>query len=417
MINRRNFLKASGVAIALPFMPSALSAKEAKKHKNIKRMVCVHQCLGYEAAGFFPKGFGKDYKISKTLSPLEKNRDKFTVFTGLEHGVTGGHYAEHAFLTGVHIYDAKKYKEGNISVDIRAAEHVGFATRFPSLHLALPGGVGRYDRTSWTRSGVSVPMNDKIDLVFNKLFMEESLEARKKKQQVLEENSSVIDAVLGQSKDVSRKLNKDDKVKMDEFLTSLRDTEKKIQALHKWVLAPKPKVDKMEAVPTDIKELFPLYYDLMTLALRTDSTRVVALQLPVTNNVYSDLDGVHEGYHLLSHHGKQKSRLEQLYTIEKYHMTIFNDFINKLQGIKEENGNMLDNTIILHGAGMGNGSSHSNRNLPVLLAGGGLKHGEHRNMYNHEKIPTQLCDLYLSMLHWFGVETDVFGTSRGTITI
>ena len=418
MINRRNFLRASGVAIALPFMPSMLSAKDEKKlDKKVRRMVCIHQCLGYEASGFFPKGFGKDYQISKTLSPLSENRNNFTVFTGLEHGVTGGHYAEHAFLTGVHIYDAKKYKEGNISVDIKAAEHVGFATRFPSLHLALPGGVGRYDRTSWTRSGVSVPMNDKIDLMFNKLFMEESLAARKKSRQILEENSSVIDAVLGQSKDVSKKLNKDDKYKMDEFLASLRDTERKIQAQHKWVLTPKPKVDGMKAVPTNIKELFPLYYDLMTLALRTDSTRVVSLQLPVTNNVYSDLDGVHEGYHLISHHGKDKKRLAQLYTVEKYHMTIFNDFLNKLKGIKDGEGSMLDSTIVLNGAGMGNGSSHSNRNLPVLLAGGGLKHGEHKNMYNHEKVATPLCNLYLSMLNWFGLETEHFNTSSGSLEI
>ena len=416
-MNRRNFLKASGVAISLPFMPSLLSAKEEKKISSLKRMVCVHQCLGYEANTFFPKGFGKDYKISPTLAPLAANRDKFTVYSGLEHGISGGHYDEHTFLTGVHIYDAKKYKEGNISVDIKAAEHVGFATRFPSLHLALPGGVGRYDRTSWTRSGVSVPMTDKIDLVFNKLFLEESLEARKKKRQILEENSSVIDAVLGQSKDVARKLNKDDKVKMAEFLDSLRDTEKKIQAQQKWVLSPKPKVKELTSVPTNIKELFPLYYDLVTLALRTDSTRVVALQLPVTNNVYSDLEGITEGYHLISHHGKDKNRLKQLQTIETYHMSIFNDFLNKLSAVKDGEGNLLDNTLVLHGAGMGNGSAHSNKNLPVLLAGGGLNHGEHKNMYNHEKIATPLCDLYVSMLNWFGLEIDTFGTSRGKVQI
>lgn len=416
-MNRRNFLKASGVAISLPFMPSLYSASEEKKMKATKRMVCVHQCLGYEADSFFPKEFGKDYKLSPTLTPLAGNKDKFTVYSGLEHGISGGHYAEHTFLTGVHIHDAKKYKEGNISVDIKAAEHVGFATRFPSLHLALPGGVGRYDRTSWTRSGVSVPMNDKIDLVFNQLFMEETLEARKKSHQVLEENSSVIDAVLGQSKDLSRKMNKDDKEKMSEFLASLRDTEKKIQAQHKWVLSPKPKVDGLKSVPTNIKELFPLYYNLIALALSTDSSRVVALQLPVTNNVYSDLEGITEGYHLISHHGKDKNRLAQLQTIESYHMSIFNDFLNRLSSIKDGQGSLLDNTLVLHGAGMGNGSAHSNKNLPVLLAGGGLKHSGHVNMYNHEKVATPLCDLYLSMLQWFGLEIDSFNTSKKAVTI
>lgn len=417
-MNRRNFLKASGISIALPFMPSLAHAAGQKTTDAKRRMVCVHQCLGWEPRAFFPKEVGKDYKLSKTLLPLAENKDKFTVYSGLEHGVTGGHYAEHAFLTGVHIEDAKKYKEGNISVDMKAAEHVGFNTRFSSLHLALPGGVGRYDRTSWTRAGVSVPMQEKLDLVFSQLFTEETLTARKRAKKILEENSSVIDTVLGQSKDLSRKMNKDDKVKMSEFLSSLRETEKKIQAQNKWVMSAKPKVKGIGTVPSNIKELFPLYYDIIALALQTDSTRVASLQLPVTNNVYSDLgDDITEGCHLLSHHGHSKSRLAQLAKIEAYHMTLFNNFLNKLKNIKDGESNLLDNTIVLNGAGMGNGSAHSNRNLPVILAGGGLEHGEHKNMYDKDKIATPLCNLYLSMLHWFGVKADSFGTSRKALEV
>ncbi|MCM8541439.1 MAG: DUF1552 domain-containing protein [Lentisphaeraceae bacterium] len=416
-MNRRNFLKAAGVSISLPFMPSLYSSKKAEKLIGIKRLVCIHQCLGYESRNFFPKQFGENYKASPTLSPLMANKDKFTVFSGLEHGVGGGHYAEHAFLTGVHIDDAKNFKEGNISVDIKAAEHVGFQTRLPSINLALPGGVGRYDRTSWNRTGGSIPMNSKLSFMFNKLFMDDSKEAKRKASEILHENHSIIDTVLDQSKGLSKNLDKIDKSKLDEFFTSLRETEKNIQVQQRWVLKDKPKVDPLTTLPTNIKELFPLYYKLMTLALQTDSTRVATLQLPVTNNVYNDLEGVHEGYHLLSHHGQDKGRLTQLRTVEKFHMTIFNQFIEQLSDIKEVNGSLLDNTLVMHGAGMGNGSAHSNKNLPVILAGGGLKHGSHRNMYKSGKSPEKLCNLYLAMLHWFGVETSNFGTSTGTVSL
>ena len=324
-MNRRTFLKAAGVSISLPFMPSLYSANQ--ESPNIKRMVFIHQCLGYEAGHFFPKQFGSGYKPSPTLTPLMDNRQNFTVFSGLEHGIGGGHYAEHAFLTGVHIDDAKNFEEGNISVDIKAAEHVGFKTRFPSINLALPGGVGRYDRTSWNRTGSSIPMQSDLSSVFNKLFMDDTPAAKIKSSRILQENSSIIDAVLDQSKSFSKRMNKTDKLRLDEFLTRLRETEKNIQIRQRWVMKAKPEVEMLQTVPTDIRKLFPLYYKLIVLALQTDSTRVAALQLPVTNNVYNDLEGVHEGGHLISHHGKDKGRLKQLHTVEKFHMSIFNQFL------------------------------------------------------------------------------------------
>ena len=414
-MNRRTLLKAAGVSITLPFMPSLFGSE--KPNKPLKRMVCIHQCLGYESSHFFPKEFGENYKLSPTLSPLAENKNNFTVFSGLEHGVGGGHYAEHAFLTGIHIDDAKNFKEGNISLDIKAAEHVGYKTRFPSIHLSLPGTVGRYDRSSWNSSGGSLPMNSNLGSIFNKLFTDDSQQAKKQISRTLQENSSIIDTVLDQSKSFTKRLAKTDNEKMDEFLTSLRETEKDIQVQQRWVLKAKPQVTPLRTIPTSIKDLFPLYYKLITLALQTDSTRVATLQLPVTNNVYNELEGVHEGYHLISHHGKDKNRLKQLHTVEEFHMELFNGFINKLKEIKDENGSLLDNTLILHGAGMGNGSAHSNKNLPVLLAGGGLTHGQHRNMYKHGKTPDRLCNLYLSMLQWFGSPATSFGTSTGTVAI
>lgn len=416
-MQRRTLLKAAGISIALPFMPSLFGADRTGEDRHIRRLVCIHQCLGYEAGNFFPAQVGEDYAPPPTLVPLMENRKNITVYSGLEHGVAGGHYAEHAFLSGIHLDDAKNFKEGNISVDIKAAEHVGYRTRFPSIHLALPGGVGRYDQTSWNQFGGSIPMNSNLSDQFNKLFVDDSPEAKRKASQVLQENSSIIDAVMDQSAAYSRDLNPTDKVRLDDFLTSLRETEKKIQVQKEWVLMDKPKVASFSAFPTNIRELFPLFYKLIALALQTDSTRVATLQLPVTNNVYNDLDGVHEGYHLLSHHGKDAGRLKQLHIIERFHMTMFNDFLNHLRKMDGKGGSLLDHTLILHGAGMGNASAHSNKNLPVILAGGGLKHGSHRSMLTNGGAPDKLCNLYLSMLQWFGVETTSFGTSTGAVPL
>lgn len=408
--SRQQFLKAAGVSLALPHLNSVFGEKKAEQKK---RFICVHQCLGWEAEAFFPKAFGKEVKLSPTLEPLTPFKDRITVFNGMEHGVTGGHYAEHAFLSGVHLDEVKKFKEANISVDIKAAEHVGLQTRFPSLHLALPGGVGRYDRSSWTRTSISVPMESDLDKIFSQLFIDQTAEAKKRQFQRLQQNTSIIDAVLKQSHALKPVMSQEDKHSLDQFYTSIRETEKKLTAKRAWLNTDKPKETMPQYNRQNIKDIFPLYYKLMSLAIKNDSTRVITLQLPVTNQVYHELD-VKDGLHLISHHGKSPERLKQLRRVENYHFKLIANFLKELDGMKENGTSVMDLSTMLVGAGMGNGSAHANRNLPVVVMGGGLNHGGHRDM----RIARQarpLCDLFLSLLQNFGLEIDSFAKSRSSV--
>lgn len=413
-LDRRTFLKASGVTMALPFMPSLKAQTDKSSTVSPKRMIFIDSSLGMEASAFFMEQTGKDCKLPSSLTPLEKFRDKFTVFSNMEHiGMTGGHKAQHALLSGVLLSDAGKYREGNITVDVKAAEHVGIKTRFPSLHFGIGGA---NNRMSWTRNGNSVPMEWDLNKIFNKLFADDSPKQKTDRQRFLNENNSIIDAVLAQSKSVSRGLDKEDKGKLEEYLNSVRETEKNLQAQKAWINKPKPKVDKpgdfSGRLFSEPEKLYSLYYDLVFLALKTDSSRVISLQIPGAGAALQ-LPGVDVGYHLLSHHGKDEERLRQLHTIEKYHIQQLSRFMAKLDKIKEGESNLLDKTTIFFGAAMGNGSSHSNRRLPVLLAGGDYKHETHRKMPEL----TQLNNLYVTMLQNFGLEIDQLGPSNGNISI
>lgn len=408
--SRQQFLRAAGVSLALPHLNSVFGEK---KEDPKKRFICIHQCLGWEAEAFFPKEYGVDIKLSPTLEPLMPFKDRLTVFNGMEHGVTGGHYAEHAFLSGVHLDEVKKFKEANISIDIKAAEHVGLQTRFPSLHLALPGGVGRYDRSSWTRTSISVPMESNLDRIFNQLFIDQTAESKKKQFERLQQNTSIIDAILKQSHALKPGMNQEDRQSLDQFYTSIRETEKKLTTQRTWLNTNKPKENMPKYNRQSIKDIFPLYYKLMSLAIRNDSTRVITLQLPVTNQVYHEL-GLTDGLHLVSHHGKSPERLKQLRRVENYHFKLIAEFLKELDGMQENGTSVMDLSTMLVGAGMGNGSAHANRNLPVVVMGGGLKHGGHRDMKIANQ-PRPLCDLFLSLLQNFGLEIDSFAKSQSSV--
>ncbi|MCH2208451.1 MAG: DUF1552 domain-containing protein [Lentisphaerales bacterium] len=413
-LDRRSFLKASGVCMTLPFMPSLLGQSVKGGNGLPKRMVFIDVALGMEASAFFPKQTGKDCKLHGSLTPLEKMRGQFTVLSNVEHiGMAGGHRAQHALLSGVLLSDAAKFREGNLTVDMKAAEHVGIKTRFPSLHF---GVAGANNRMSWTRNGNSVPMISDLNQIFKMLFVDDSEKQKQRRQTFLHENNSIIDAVLGQSKSVAQGLDKEDKNKLDEYLSSVRETEKNLQAQKAWINKPKPKVqepgDFSGRFYAEPEKLYPLYYDLILLALKTDSSRIASLQITGAGGAIQ-LPGVDVGYHLLSHHGKDEERLKQLHIVEKHHMKELSRFMQKLQSIKEADSNLLDKTAIFFGGCMGNGSSHSNRQLPVLLAGGGFNHQTHKKMPQR----TQLNNLYVSMLQNFGMEVDQFGPSNGTLTL
>ena len=411
--DRRSFLKTAGVCMALPYMPSLIGQTKKGSDVSPDRLLFFDVWLGLEAGAFFPKTSGKDYQLSPTLSPLKDHKKNFTVFSNVEHlSVVGGHRAQHALLSGVLLSKAAQYKEGNITADMKAAEHVGVKTRYSSLHIGINSG---NNRMSWTRNGNSVPMVTKLEQLFKMLFVDDSSSVKARKNRALAENSSVIDVIMTQSKSIDKKLDKEDSQKLDEYLTSVRETEKKLQSQRDWIHRKKPNVKRPKdmggSIYKETATVYEMYYDLVLMALKTDSSRVVSMQFPGGGAPIS-LPGVDTGYHLLSHHGKDPERLKQLHIVEKHHMEQLAKFMTKLQNTKEAGSNLLDKTSIFMSGCMGNASSHSNRRLPALLAGGGYKHQGHMKM---SKL-TEMTNIYLTMLQKFGMEIDQFGPSTGIIS-
>ena len=414
-VNRRTFLKGSGGALMLlPF----LEVDAAKSNNKIpKRMVAAGTFYGLMPHLFFPKTTGNNYQIPRLLKPIENLRNDFTVFNGLDHGVSGGHEATKYFLSGIPLANIKNFKEANISVDQKAAQFVGSATRFPSLVLGCKTGISNY--ISWTKHGSQIrPISD-LEQLYNLLFTAPNAKAKKQIHSNMTKRESVLDLVRDQAKAFSKDLGKSDQEKIDQYFTSVRELENKVEQSRIWLNKPKPSTDYKLPRNTGsmtLKQLTPLFYDLMLLALQTDSTRVITLSFHSLGGSYGGIPGISHNYHALSHHGQEKAPINELALVESFFIKEFGNFIKKLKAVKEPNGKtLLDNTMALFGSGMSNGNSHSNRDLPVILAGGGFKHGSYKN-YKKGKESAPLNNLFLSMLQNFGLGIDKFNTSTGTLT-
>jgi hypothetical protein len=376
-------------------------------------MVAIGNMLGFYMPEFLPKQTGRDYELSTTLKPLAPHRSDLSVFSGLDHGVKGGHFAIHAFLTGVKDSDAKGMPEGNISVDQRAAESIGGATRFASLTVGSETGIHEGCRMCWTRSGIRVPPVSTPRELFRKLFIADNASDRERAVDRFALNGSILDSINNDAKSLNRQLGKRDQEKLDEYLTSVRDVEKQMELGRRWADVPKPKVEMREPENTGFVSDLPVMYDLIALALQTDSTRIATLE--IGGDFEARFFGLAGDYHKFSHHGQVQSNIDALLKLEKYQMEQFARFIAKLKSIEDGNGRLLDHTMVVFGSGMGNANAHTNNNLPILFAGGGFKHGEHRAYPEKGLGRVPLCNLYLSMLQRFGVETNRFGLSTGTM--
>lgn len=422
-IDRRRLLRGSGVAIALPFLeslsaPKSLSAKEKSAAAEElaaapMRMVCVGLEYGLQPADFFPKATGRDYEVSNLLAPLASIQNDFTVFSGLDHpGINGGHRVTHTFLSGIMSDQAKSHPEGNITVDQKAAESVGAKTRFPSMHLGLGGG-----GVSWTRDGVKIPPKTNLKAIFDEMFLDTPESTKKRLSDSYEVNGSILDLVLEDAAALKKLGSHSDVEKLDELFTSIREVEKRIVQSSAWLRKSRPKTDY--TLPRPLPESFydevPLFYDMMKLALQTDSTRVVSMGINEWRGT-SGLPGVTKGYHDLTHHGRDETKLKQLSIIETFHTAQLARFLESMKHTQaSEDASLLDKTMVLFGSGLGNASSHSSRNLPMILAGGGFEHGEHKAYAASKGRQTPACNLFVSMLQRFVVETDRFGTSTGTL--
>jgi len=374
-------------------------------------MVAVGNLLGYQLPYLFPESPGKNYESTRLLKPLEGLRDDFTLYRGLDHGVKGGHFAVHSFLTGVLSMDAKGRPDGNISLDQLAAESVAGRTRFPSLTVGSETGIHGGCQLAWTRSGVRVPPIPGPKELFEKLFIGEPASQLTQVKDKHALQGSILDAIKGDAKTLQKRIDQEDRNKLDEYLTSVREVEQQLQLKEQWVEVPKPEAPFKQPKNKNMVEDLPLLYDLMVLALQTDSTRIATLE--IGGDFEPKHLGLEKGYHSLSHHGKKQDFIDQLLVLEEYQIQQFARFIEKLKGIQDGEGSLLDHASVLFGSGMSNANSHSNSNLPVILAGGGFEHGQFKDvpMDNH-KVP--LCNLYLSVLNRFGVERESFGTSTGT---
>jgi hypothetical protein len=387
-------------------MESQLSRAEEKLDANPRRLVCIGNHLGYYPGNFFPKDAGLDYQISPTLQAVQRHRDDFTVFSNLDDGMTGGHNGVKAFLSGIRKDESSGFPDKNMTIDQVAAEHVGAATRFPSITAGLDNGTD----LCWTRSGVRIPPVNNPARLFEALFVQSDAASIGKERSRLTHRASVLDALRESAGKLERQLSAADRQKLDQYLTSVRAVEKQLQMSQAWLDKPKPTspIDPVVDQERMHIEEIPLFYDLLTLALQTDSTRVATFEIPMGFRT-SELEV--GSYHGLSHHSKSQERLGQLQIVEVYFMKQFAHFIDQMKEAQ-----VFDHTAVVMGSGMGNGSSHSNRNLPVILAGGGMNHRGHMvcPAEDHKRVP--LSNLWLSTLQWFGVEADRFGKSMGTFS-
>lgn len=405
-MNRRNFIKATGMSLPLPL----LTASHTAKKQPPVRLVVIGNPFGMHPESFFPKTFGKDYKTSIELECLDWIRDKMTIFSHIDHKMEGGHNKESAFLSGILKRDASQYRDGNISLDQMIGEYLRSEVRFPTLNVSAGPGI----KESWTRTGVATPILSTSQM-YNKIFKNTSATEKKAEIEVWQRNQEMLKIMRGQHAYSFRKLGKEDKEQMDQYLTAVSDLNNEINSMRKWQNKAKQKFTL--PVFTNLEEEYNSLFDMLILALQSDSTRVATVTFPKQFRT-RDL-GLPGNYHAYTHNGKKPETVKGLQQIEIFQLQQTSRFLKKLESIKEpgQNGSMLDHTIVMFGSSMGYGGTHSNRNLPILLAGGGLKHKGHVDMKRKNGENTMLCNLYLSILHKFGIERDKFNTSTGTVDI
>ena len=414
-LDRRSFLKGGGVAVALPLLHAMTPAftRGAPSSSSPKRFVAMNASLGFHAPFLFPEKAGPIEASTPYLKELEEHVKDLTLFSGLSHpsqNGNNGHASEMTWLTSAQRPGLAGFKN-TLSLDQLMARQIGAATRFPSLTLGTRG-----QSLSWTANGVSLPAMTSPSKLYQQLFVQGTEQEIKEQVKQLEKGKSVLDVVLGDAKALERSLGHRDREKLDEYLSSVRDLEVRLEQNKEWARKPKPKVDypapKDVADKVDILAKQRLMYDMIALALQTDSTRVITFSLGGMNAVPSNIPGVRTDWHMLSHHGRDEQKIEELTRIEAAEFAVFSEFLTKLKGVKEAGGHLLDHTAILFGSNLGNASSHSWRNLPILLAGGGYKHGAHAAHDPDNNTP--FANLFVPLAQRMGLEIDRFGSSTAS---
>jgi hypothetical protein len=422
-LSRRQFLRGAGIVLSLPLLDSMLPTLARGQAANDaatkpRRMLAICNNLGLVPEQFFPTTTGRNYTLSPYLQMLKEHRDDFTVFSGVSHpDVDGGHPADICFLTAAPHPGSGGFRN-TISLDQYIAERIGYRTRFPSLTLGV--NVAQGSRSlSWTGSGVLIPCEEKASDVFRRLFIQGSPAEVNAQLRKLDLGRSILDAVAGQAKDLQRGVTARDRDRLDQYFTSVRDLEQRMQMSKEWERKPKPQIDAPvpldPASPREYMDKVKLMYDMARLAFETDSTRSISLMLDSVNSPAIEF-GDHkstDAYHNLSHHGKSTEKLAQLKAIDEWHMKLLNQLFTDLKNVRENGETLLDRSMILYGSNLGNANTHVTTNLPTLFAGGGFRHGQHLAFDKDRNYP--LPNLFVSMLQRMGLESDKFATSTGTM--
>jgi len=410
-IGRRHFLRSAAALIALPALESfpSLGAATAStvSVKKARCLVSVGTYLGLHQNAFFPKEVGRGYTLPETLKPLAPHRDVFTVFSGLDHRAPNGHKAWSNFLCGS---SPKSY-----SLDQMVADQIGQKSRFPSVHLTAGTGEGS-KAMSFTKRGVGLPMIQRPSVFYKQLFMSEADKARM--EYMLRSGKSSIDDVLEDALRLQKSVTQRDSDKLEEYFDSMRSVEKRMTQRIASIDDPIPETDYRlpdsdPITPNLLMEAETLMYDLMALAIETESSRVLSFFIDGLGQVFSfDGEPLKAGYHGLSHHGNDPAMIRDLIKIEQSHIHCLSAFIDQLKEKKDPQGkSLLDSTIILMGTGMGDASRHSNANLPTLVAGGGFDHGSHIAIDRAKEDAPLLGDLYITLMQRLGMEVDSFSNA------
>ncbi len=423
-VSRRQFLRGAGIVLSLPLLDSMLpafakAAGASGEKAKPRRMLAVCNNLGLLPDQFFPKTTGRGYALSPYLEHLRDHRDDFTVFSGVSHpDVDGGHPADICFLTAAPHPGSGGFRN-TISLDQYIAERIGHETRFPSLTLGVNVQQG-VRSLSWTGSGVLIPCEEKASDVFKRLFVQGTPAEVDAQLRKLAQGQSILDAVGSQAKDLKRSVGARDRDRLDQYFTSVRDLEQRMEMSKEWERRPKPKV----SVPVPIDPASPkeymakvkLMYDMARLAFETDSTRSISLLLDSVSSPAIELDHdvkLTDAYHNLSHHGKSEAKLSQLKAIDVWHMKLLGDLFRDLKAVQEDGDTLFDRTMVLYGSNLGNANTHVTTNLPTLFAGGGFRHGQHLGFDTTHNYP--LPNLFVSMLQRMGIEADKFASATGTM--
>ncbi len=423
-LDRRRFvIQSVAGGLALPAMPS-LMAESVGGHSAVqpargagvgaRRFVAVGNLLGFQQKHFFPETTGREFEETTLLKPLAANRDQMTIYRGLDHGLRGGHFAVHTFLSGVLHHESKNRRDGNVTIDQFIADEVGNQTRFPSLTIGSEGGIHGGCQMSWTKSGVRVPPITGPAELFDRLFVTESKERRAQQVKDNSLQASVLDSMLEEASSLSKRVNHEDTAKLDEYFSSIRDVEKRLEVRRRWADHPKPEPPFEKPANTNTVDDLPMLYELIALALQTDSTRIATLE--IGGSFLPQNLGIDKSYHSLSHHGNDEDVIADLITLESYQLEHFGKFLTRLAGIQDGEQTLLDSTAVLFGSGIGNGSSHTNSDLPIMVAGGGYGRGEFKNVASKRSGSVPLCNLFVDIAQRMGIEKDSFGTSTGTFS-